>query len=260
LKICSDCKQQLNESQFSKSKNTKDGFCYICKECQKIRQQIWVIKTKSIIVDKKICSKCKEEKNLNQFHKHKHGKYGYTAVCKECRKKYINKEQIRLATKNYNINNKEKIKKYAKEYYKKNKEKRNKNSSKWYQDNKQYMNTCYKDKRNNNINRKIIDNIRRRVNYAIKHNQKKGHTLELLSCSIEFLKQHLSSKFTEGMTWENYGVGKNKWVIDHIIPCASFDLSLEENQQKCFNYTNLQPLWWFDNSRKKDKIDWKKNE
>lgn len=52
------------------------------------------------------------------------------------------------------------------------------------------------------------------------------------------------------MTWANYG----EWHIDHILPCASFNLSDYKEQQKCFHYTNLQPLWAVDNYKKHDKI------
>jgi hypothetical protein len=60
----------------------------------------------------------------------------------------------------------------------------------------------------------------------------------------------LEKQFTKGMNWKNYG----KWHIDHIKPCASFDLSLEHEQKLCFHFTNLQPLWAKDNIRKSDKI------
>ena len=33
---------------------------------------------------------------------------------------------------------------------------------------------------------------------------------------------------------------------------ASFDLSKVEDRQKCFHYTNLQPLWAEENIRKSD--------
>ena len=48
------------------------------------------------------------------------------------------------------------------------------------------------------------------------------------------------------MSWNNYG----KWHVDHIRPCIDFDLSKPEEQQKCFHYTNLQPLWAEENMRK----------
>ncbi len=63
--------------------------------------------------------------------------------------------------------------------------------------------------------------------------------MELLGCSIEFLKKHLERKFTKKMTFENYG---NYWHIDHKIPCCKFDLSDIEQQKQCFNYRNLQPM------------------
>jgi hypothetical protein len=42
------------------------------------------------------------------------------------------------------------------------------------------------------------------------------------------------------MNWDNHGI---IWEIDHIKPCASFDLSDIEQQKQCFHYTNLQPLF-----------------
>jgi hypothetical protein len=52
------------------------------------------------------------------------------------------------------------------------------------------------------------------------------------------------------MTFNNHGFGKDKWHIDHIIPCSAFNLTDIEQQQKCFNYKNLQPLWQEENFRK----------
>ena len=43
------------------------------------------------------------------------------------------------------------------------------------------------------------------------------------------------------MTWENRG--KEGWHLDHIVPCAYFDLSDLSQQKICFHYTNIQPLW-----------------
>jgi hypothetical protein len=52
------------------------------------------------------------------------------------------------------------------------------------------------------------------------------------------------------MSFKNYG----KWHIDHIRPCASFDLSKASEQKECFHYTNLQPLWAEDNLSKGIKV------
>ena len=67
--------------------------------------------------------------------------------------------------------------------------------------------------------------------------------INLLGCTIQEARNHIEKQFIDGMSWENYG----KWHIDHIKPCASFDLTKENDQRKCFHYTNLQPLWAKDN-------------
>jgi hypothetical protein len=90
--------------------------------------------------------------------------------------------------------------------------------------------------------------MRGRVNGALKNyeNRNRKHTLEYVGCNLQELREHLEKQFNNGMTWENQG----QWHIDHIRPCASFDLSKEEERHKCFHYTNLQPLWAFDNLSK----------
>ena len=77
-------------------------------------------------------------------------------------------------------------------------------------------------------------------------------TLRYTGCSLKGLRRHLESKFTEVMSWGNYG--RSGWHIDHILPCAAFDLTKEEHQMVCFNYRNLQPLWHTDNQEKGAKI------
>lgn len=49
--------------------------------------------------------------------------------------------------------------------------------------------------------------------------------------------------FLPGMSWER----RSDIHIDHIRPCASFDLTDPEQQKQCFHYTNLKPLWARDN-------------
>ena len=73
---------------------------------------------------------------------------------------------------------------------------------------------------------------------------------EALKKDIKQLKQHLKKQFKKGMSWDNYG----KWHIDHIKPCASFNLDDTEEQRRCFNFSNLQPLWVKDNLQKGSKI------
>ena len=53
------------------------------------------------------------------------------------------------------------------------------------------------------------------------------------------------------MSWENKGI----WDIDHRRPCASFDLTNEEEKYMCFHWTNLQPMWHVENMEKGDTFD-----
>lgn len=82
---------------------------------------------------------------------------------------------------------------------------------------------------------------------------KSKRTLELLGCSVEKARRHIERQFRPGMTWDNHGT--NVWHIDHIIPCSAFDLTDPEEQEKCFNYKNLQPLWSVENLKKGKKHD-----
>ena len=112
--------------------------------------------------------------------------------------------------------------------------------------------TRQKERRKNDPNFRLRCNLATRLSNIV--NQKSAHTMELVGCTLEQLKEHLQNKFEEGMTWENYG----KWHIDHIKPCASFDLTSPVEQRTCFNWVNLQPLWAKDNLSKGDKLDWVK--
>ena len=102
---------------------------------------------------------------------------------------------------------------------------------------------------------RIVQNLRTRMRLALNNSNKADTTQNLLGCTTEELKAHLESQFTDGMSWDNYGM--NGWHIDHIIPCSSFDMLDPEEQRECFHYTNLQPLWAEDNLRKSDKIETK---
>ena len=42
------------------------------------------------------------------------------------------------------------------------------------------------------------------------------------------------------MNWKNHG---KIWEVDHITPLSKFDLTIEENIYKAFNYRNTQPLF-----------------
>ena len=83
---------------------------------------------------------------------------------------------------------------------------------------------------------------------ALRYHQVKKYnsTFALLGCTIDFFMGYLEAQFKDGMSWAN----RKRWHIDHIRPCAKFDLTDPAEQARCFNYTYLQPLWRIDNLRK----------
>jgi hypothetical protein len=89
--------------------------------------------------------------------------------------------------------------------------------------------------------------LRNRVLRELKGKTRAGSAIKLLGCPLDLFKLHLQSKFRDGMAWNNHG---KLWHIDHIKPCAAFDLSKHEQQQECFHYSNMQPLLAIENLRK----------
>lgn len=88
-------------------------------------------------------------------------------------------------------------------------------------------------------------NARQRIIKVLKRNglSKSKKFTELVGMTPLQLMAYLEKMFEDGMTWDNYGT----WHLDHIRPCASFDLTDVDQQIACFHYTNLQPLWAKDN-------------
>jgi hypothetical protein len=192
---------------------------------------------------KKTCIHCDEEKDLELFSKRKSSKDGYRNICKSCKniqslpsiKKWQenNKEKLQQIHRNYRKNNRELYRNCQKEYYAKNKD------------------AIYEREYKNNPQRRMYKILLSRMNAAIKGG-KRLHTWEMLGCDYEFLKKYIEDKWQPGMSWENHGFGNDKWHIDHIKPCAAFDLTNEADQRLCFHHTNLQPLWQTDNLTKHD--------
>jgi hypothetical protein len=230
-------------------------------------------------MERKICSKCKEEKEVCEFQKNSHSKDGYRSECSLCSKKQKEKtpkEKILKYSKNFRERNREKIREQQKKYYQNNinkinflkKEKRellNQTNSfikpktkeelqltkqEWIKNNKEVNNQKKRNKYKDNINYKLSLNVRNRMNVFLKSRniQKRNRTFEIIGCSPEFLKEYLETLFIDGMSWDN----RREWHIDHIIPLSS--AKTEEELYKLCHYTNLQPLWAKENLKKSNKI------
>lgn len=189
----------------------------------------------------KECSNCKEKKPYSDFHKHKSNNDGLAYKCKDCIKStYEEKNKDSIEAKNKKIAQNAERRKTA-EYIEARRKRHRASDRRRIKARREYS----RKKRSSDPLYKLGITIRGRIHKAIKKNSKSSSTRDLLGCSIKHVRKHLESQFKDGMTWNNHGI--NGWHIDHIIPCASFDLSDPLQQKKCFHYTNLQPLWAIEN-------------
>jgi signal recognition particle GTPase len=179
----------------------------------------------------KTCNKCGDTKEYSEYNKKRDTKDGHCLQCRSCVKKYAseyvkkNKVAIYHQHSEYRESNKEHVTAVRKEWYKKNKNKMKSRSKKWHSENHSYFREYYKRRVSRDLEYKITCNLRKRVGEAIKrqYGEKAAKTKELIGCSIASLNDHLESKFTKGMSWDNYGL--YGWHIDHRRPCSSFDLT-----------------------------------
>ena len=221
LKFCPTCNQEKNITEFNKNKTRKDGYQRECRNCCHLHHNIhYHLKKSSRLKENikegyKICTSCNQELPLNLFKPGK-GRFKVGSNCKLC----------------FN--------------------------QKW----NQYQQKTGQNRKHNKLKRqtdpqwKLKANLRGRYLDALKRHTSGGKVnkhhsaIELLGCDIEFYKQYLEQQFQPDMTWKNHGV---LWEIDHIKPCASFNLIDSKQQQECFHYSNTQPLYYSDNRSKKDK-------
>jgi hypothetical protein len=226
----------------------------------------------------KICTKCRQDKEISEFNKCSRVKDGHKAECRDCQtkeKRVYNKihaeeshqyyldniEKITERNKKWATNHKEKTDISKKKYVKNHPKERLGQSRRSYHRNKQTR-KIYVEKNRIEINRKMREykqnypqarmahNLRSRVGAVLSGRSKGGRMYLLVGCDMSFLKDYLESFWTIGMDWSNYGRGMGKWSIDHSIPLESFDLTNDDEQKKAFNYINLRPMWYHENSSK----------
>lgn len=103
-----------------------------------------------------------------------------------------------------------------------------------------------KDRRKRSKSYPIIQSLRRRIRNALSSNARAGSAVRDLGCTIPQFRDHISAKFQDGMSWDNYG----KWHLDHIRPLAAFDLTNRDQFLAACHFSNYQPLWAADNLAK----------
>jgi hypothetical protein len=252
-KICSKCGEEKLLEEFNKQAKEKYGKAYQCKLCCKqyreankekiknnttknIKEKRYYEIINNLIPESMACTKCGEEKLLGEFHRKSTGKYGKRATCKLCRKQYreANKEKIKEYQKQFREENKEKLTEYMKQYRQDNKERTNERARNRRKNDEQYRIRCC-----------LSSSLWSALNDAGK--TKNASILTYIGCSIEFMQEHLNS--TKKPDWGD------DLHIDHIIPCASFDHTNEEEVKKCWNWRNLRYLPAEENISKGDTLD-----
>jgi hypothetical protein len=97
-----------------------------------------------------------------------------------------------------------------------------------------------------NINYRLKKSLAARLRNVLNKNDT---TMNYIGCNIQYLREWFEYNFTSEMNWENYG---SFWSIDHIIPVCKFDLTIEDEKLKCWNWSNLMPVTIKYNSSKKE--------
>src|SRR6056300_578607 len=218
----------------------------------------------------KTCCRCKEIKDYDNFKKNRSRKDGYASNCRSCDKidyeknkeknserfkkwRENNIEKINERKKNYRKNNIEKVREQERnlyykriDYYIKYREDNKEHYKKWRDENKdkkyEYMKERLKIPQ-----WRIALRCRTRIRRALKNIPKTNKTQDLIGCSWQELVNHLENTKVPGKDYTNAH-------IDHIKPCASFDLTDPEQQKECFHYTNLQFLPAIENLQKGSKL------
>lgn len=255
--ICNKCGIEKEQIEFTKDSRKPSGYSKICYACTRKRQIEWenrdkektFLKRKAYrerrgeeLKQKKREDYAKLDKSIEKAKRHKYyeeHKEEFLKMCKEYRQEHV--EWKKAYDKEYAEKNKDKIKAYKARYRLEHLDHYNETSrirSKEYRKNPQY---------------RMAINLRRRIIRALKNNKRQDGFIDLLGCTLQEAYVWLESQFTEGMSWDNWGktkIGNRCWQIDHKRPLVSFDLSDLAQQKSVFHYTNLQPLWWWDNLEK----------
>ena len=229
-------------------------------------------------MEKKVCSKCKEEKELSEFNKgrsecrlcskkyKKEYRQNYKDKIKEYGKEYRqnNKDKIKENNEEYRQNNKDKIKEYKKEYRQNYKDKIKKGKKEYWEKNKdkikEYGKEYFRLRRQSDPLFKLTTNIRNILKQSFKRDGyiKKSKTYKILGCTYDEFKTYIESQWEEWMNWDNYGKYNGEenygWDFDHIIPISSG--KCEEDIIRLNHHSNIKPLCSYINRYvKRDKIE-----
>lgn len=265
-KVCGICNIEKGVELYGKNKAKKDGLDHKCKDCARIKakrhydanKETIKLKTKKYVIDNKnkvaVASKSYVEKNKDKVAERQRQWYLQNKAKVDARNKmyYVeNKERMNELSRQYHANNKERLNAISRKYAEDNVDKIREYKKKWNDENRDKIQQHKMERYYTDANYRLKHNLSTRMRGALAGANKSASTVELIGCDFDFLRDYIEADFDDKMTWLNYG---SYWVIDHIKPCASFDLTNPEQQKICFHWSNLRPLEMIENIRKGDKI------
>lgn len=188
------------------------------------------------------CAKCNKVHLLSEFNKDKSNRYGFGSVCKTVE---------RLKAIQNRLDNPDKVRRISRESRDRHIEHARASKKEWYSNNVDRTNEYRRTKYKEDPIYKMQIACRCMVRRMFKSTQIKKcyKTSEILGFTTMDLKEHLENRFTDGMSWNNYG----EWHIDHIKPISKADNLAEGIILSQLD--NLQPLWGIDNLIKGNKYE-----
>lgn len=261
MRVCKKCGVEKPLSEFHESKVNKGGHKPICRDCynwnhrsdeSKKRELEWLdLFNKGL----KKCACCGEVYELGKFPIRGESRDGHKSYCYECQRIKALNDSRKPETKK-----KKKERESTPEFSVRLQQYRS-NSEKYKISQERYKNSpkfkVWQLNYSRGEDRKIRHAISLKIYLSLRGVgiKKDAEYNEYLGCEFGFFKRHISSLWEEGMSWDNYGRGPDRWHIDHIIPVKAFNLHDPIQKKACFYYKNNQPLWEHENLKKRDHYD-----
>lgn len=255
VKKCNKCQKKHPLSNFYFRKDN-GKYRDDCKDCILEDRKGYALKNKQKIKERNKAFRHKNKVRLSEKNR------AWRLSNPEHRKNYVknNPEIIKACAKRSYIKNKENVNAKKKEWYQNNKEKHAKTRELYAINNKERLLAARRkwerNKMATDLNYLLQKTLRSRIKEALKCGAKKAEkTVELIGCSMDEFRTHIENQFTEGMSWDNWSF--YGWHLDHKIPVSWFNLKNESCRKAAFNYKNMQPLWWDENFKKKNRYSHK---
>jgi 5-methylcytosine-specific restriction endonuclease McrA len=226
MKICTKCKIEKLEAEFSKKTESSDGFAHECKKCSSDRNRQYRIKNRDALISAAKSYYIDNKESLSE-------------KAKEYRDK--NRIKILASVKAYQAKNSQKISEKKKESHENNKLSVNAKSREYYSKNKERI--CEQKKIYRSENSELVINHNRNAR-ARKRGAEGRHTAAAILAIFEAQRGVCAN--CQARLFKS---GANKYHVDHIMPLALGGSNWPGNLQCLCKACNLS-------KNAKDPIEW----